>query len=103
MDSTTKQKSKPKYKISQLRLHSATSVPSGKINFTSLNPIVKLKHIQMPYNSFYKSKNDSRVFPVVKKCNSSRCCVCHHLEVNSTIKSTINNRIFNIKLDKDIS
>ena len=102
--------SKPFVRLSQLKLHSATSFVTPSINVFNCfqNPKVTLsplknsiirKYSKIPSLALCKKP---RVYPTISKCNSKRCKCCNYLCSGSTIKSTVNGRVFSVDLPYDI-
>ena len=55
-------------------------------------------------NIMDKSKNKKNSqYPKILKCHANRCNCCSYIKCNSYIRSTVNNRIFNISTNSDIT
>ena len=101
----------PVVRLNTLNLHSASSfhVPSISINkcFHS-GPKVVLSPIKFSIrrNSFINQQllnKKHRVYPKIYKCSTKRCGCCNFLSCRSTIRSTVNGRVFSVKLPSDVS
>ena len=103
--------SKPVVSLPRLNLHSATSfvLPSANISNCFHNgPRVALSPLSnsliRKYNikQYSPSLGNHRMYPSISQCNSKRCRCCNYLSCNSTIKSSINNRVFSVNLPFNI-
>ena len=104
-------RSYPSVTLSRLKLHSATSfvLPSvnisncfhnaPKVTLSPLKTSVLRSHNVISSNIRFKKP---RLFPTINKCNSKRCRCCNYLSSKSTIKSSVNGRVFNININTDI-
>ena len=129
----------PKINIEPIKMHSVSSIqiPNSLNSFTSLQPVVRVKKLQLfsattvnvPSISinkcFYngpkiilsplKSNYSNRLNPInlrsphwhrmhhsITKCGFKNCKCCKALSCNSTIRSTVNGRNFNINLNSDV-
>jgi hypothetical protein len=101
----------PSVRIKPLNLQSASSfhVPSISINKCFYNGprvvISPLKSSIQRLSSFNKRTlhKRHRVYPRIFKCNAKRCMCCNNLSCNSTISSTVNGRVFSVKLPLDVT
>lgn len=103
--------SKPIVPLPRLKLHSATSfvLPSTSISNcfhngpkVALSPLSNSLIRRYNINQYSSSLGNHRMYPSISKCNSKRCRCCNYLSCNSTIKSSINNRMFSINLPSSI-
>ena len=104
-------RSNPSVTLSRLKLHSATSfvLPSvnisncfhnaPKVTLSPLKTSVLRNHNVISSNIRFKKP---RLFPTINKCNSKRCRCCNYLSCKSTIKSSVNGRVFNVNIQNDI-
>ena len=101
----------PSVRIKPLNLQSASSfhVPSISINKCFYNGpkvvISPLKSSIQRLSSFNKRTlhKRHRLPPRILKCNAKRCMCCNNLSCNSTISSTVNGRVFSVKLPLDVT
>lgn len=130
---------KPLINLKPIRIHSVSSVqvPRNITTFSSLQPFVRLKALDLrsassfrvpsisinkcfnngprvvlsplknsirSVSSYFKRtlRRTHRVYPTINKCNAKRCMCCSNIACNSTIKSSVNGRTFNVKLTSDV-
>ena len=101
----------PSVRLKPLNLHSASSfhVPSLSINKCFYNgPKVVLSPlkssiIRISSINIRTLHKKHRVYPKISKCNAKRCRCCNNLSCDSTIISTINGRVFSVKLTSDVT
>ena len=67
------------------------------------SPVIRKYQIDNKINNHIRDTTSGGLYPKVGKCDSRKCICCTHLQTNSTIKSTVNNRSFNIILPKDVT
>ena len=100
----------PIVRLKTLNLHSASTfhIPSMSINKcfhggpkVILSPLNNSIRRNAPIIQRLLTKR-LRVYPGIFKCNSNRCRCCNFLSCKSTIRSTVNNRVFSVKLLSDI-
>ena len=100
----------PYVRLKPLNLNSATSfhVPSLSINKCFYNgPRIVISPLKSTFNSISAVHKRSlykrhRVYPTIQKCFAKRCLCCSNISCNSTIKSTVNGRTFNVKITSDV-
>ena len=101
----------PTVRLNRINIGSSPSfhIPSSSINSCYHNgPRVVLSPLKTSIirasrvNKRHFRSGRRRVYPKINKCNSKRCMCCNYLSVNSNIKSTVNGRIFNVLIDKDV-
>ena len=102
----------PRLRLEPLNLSRAKSfhVPSisvshcfhngPKVVLSPLKASVVRKALTQNNSVLIKSKHAAH--PTISKCNTKRCGCCKHLSCKSTIKSTVNGRVFSVKLEEDI-
>ena len=103
--------SKPIVSLPRLKLHSANSfvLPSTNVSNcfhngprVTLSPLSNALIRKYNINQYTSSLGNRRMYPSISKCNSKRCRCCNYLSCNSTIKSSVNGRIFSINLPSNI-
>ena len=100
----------PCVRLKLLHLHSATSfhVPSLSVNKCFYDgPRIVISPLKSTLNSFSAVQKRSlykrhRVYPTIQKCFAKRCMCCSNISCKSTIKSTVNGRTFNVKINSDV-
>jgi hypothetical protein len=96
----------PVVRLNTLNLHSASAfhVPSISINkcFHS-GPKIVLSPTKMSIHR--NSSNNRRLFYYkhIEKCNTKKCLCCKYLSCQSTIRSTVNGRVFSVNLASDVT
>lgn len=105
----------PSVRLKRLNLPSTSTfrVPTSVVtNIFHNGPNVSLSPLKQTIVRHTKVKRISRsqvlnrrcgAYPNIYKCNSKRCVCCNILSTNSTIRSTVNNRVFSVKLAADIN
>ena len=100
----------PTVRLRPLQLHSASQfhVPSISINKCFYNgPKVVLSPLKsIISNRSYNIRSLNRrrrLHPQINKCNARRCMCCNYLTCSSTIKSTVNGRVFSTNFTSDVN
>ena len=100
----------PSIRLNPLNLHSARSFHFPSVSSSDIfhnGPKVVLSPLKLSVARKYLVHHKLhfpklRQYHKISKCNSNRCVCCKYLACKPTIKSTVNGRTFNVKLNTDI-
>ena len=93
--------------LPKIKLHTTSKfyIP-GCISLFDKKPSVRLSPIKpsvLRRFGFRNIHSGHKLFSSISKCNMKRCCTCKYLSCKSTIKSTVNGRVFNANIPSDVS
>ena len=100
----------PCIRLKPLNLHSARSFHFPSVSSSDIfhnGPKIVLSPLKRSVARKYSVHNKlrfpkQRQYHKISKCNSNRCVCCKYLVCKPHIKSTVNGRTFNVKLNTDI-
>ena len=98
--------------LPKINLHSASKfyIPgcsslfnnNSSIRLSPIKPSV-LRHFRINNFGLNNVNSGYRSFPSITKCNMKRCCTCKYIDCRSTIKSSVNGRVFSINIPTDVN
>ena len=90
--------------ISPIKLHPSSGVYISNSSNLFLRQSCILRNVPISHVKISPAQMQSghNMYFNIYKCNYKRCSTCRFLNCNSTVKSTVNGRIFNISLPCDV-
>ncbi len=98
--------------LPRLNLRSASSfhIPGRSSCIFQANPVLKLTPLKTSVLARHSARLPLKIvdgrrkyFPSVNKCNANKCSTCNHISCKSTIKSSVNGRVFPVSISFDVN